>query len=66
MDYSKLNKGYEILYKYTDGEITKYRTTPIIKTLRELNQKLKELDSLEMVISIVVREIKYKEYDAKG
>lgn len=62
MDYSKLNKGYEILYKYTDGELTKYRTTPIIKTPRELNQKLKELDSLEMVISIVVRDIKYKEY----
>jgi hypothetical protein len=62
MDYSKLNKGHEILYKYTDGELTKFRTTPIIKTLRELNEKLKELDSLEMVISVVVREIKYKEY----
>lgn len=62
MTYSDLKQGYEILYKYTDGTSTKFRTTPIIKKRRELNIKLKELDSLEMVVSIVVREIKYKEY----
>jgi len=62
MTYSKMKNGHEILYKYTDGQATKFRTTPIIKTKRELNNKLQELEKLEMIISVVVRDIKYKDY----
>lgn len=59
MHYGQLNNGYTITYKYTDGKAIKFRTTPIIKSLMKLNQKLGELDELEMVFESVVNEVKY-------
>jgi len=58
----ELKKGYEILYKYTDGSVDKFRTTPIIKTKEQLEKKLEQLKNYEGTISAVVRNIKYYEF----
>ena len=61
MNYNDLSKGYEILYKYTDGTSTKFRTTGILKSKSEVNDKLTELYEFEGFISAVVRTIRYCE-----
>ncbi len=63
MYYNELSKGYEILYKYTDGTAIKFRTTPVLKNQKELNIKLKELDKFEGMINVLVREVMYHEYE---
>ena len=43
MYYDKLERGWGIEFRYVQDEQLKFMKTPIYKTKRELNERLKEL-----------------------
>ena len=57
----KLRKGYEILYKYSDGDVVKFRTTNIIKSKKDLDERVKEITEMPQYINLIVRSVEYCE-----
>jgi len=57
----KLQKGYEILYKYSDGDLIKFRTTNIIKSKKDLDTRLSEITAMPEYINLIVRAVEYCE-----
>lgn len=58
MNLQKLTKGWEILYKYTDGQVIKFKTSPVYTNRKVLDKRIDELFNMDMVMSITVREVK--------
>lgn len=73
MAYKELNDGYIIKYKFSatvnEGSeemsvsrtTTNYAETPIYGSIKELNERLAELDKRQDIIEIYVTKVKYKE-----
>lgn len=62
----KLQKGYEILYKYADGDVIKFRTTNIIKSKKDLEDRVNEITVMPQYINLIVRAVEYCENMSYG